>query len=270
MPTAVISTTRDDKYYWYLPLTVWAWNKIGYDVICFMPSETNYLLSAKSALIDKTLSNNKAKLQIHTLFAEEHKQATYCQVSRLLACCLDLPEKEQLVVSDIDMLFLSKDYIQPAGWAIIDIYGADLVPPNQFPMCYLSGTVETWRLLFGGKTYQQWLDEIVGSIESDHFRGCQWSLDQDNAYRLIKNSETVDYISHNRAREGTQFASKRYDRDDAFILDRLNPDTIDFHMNRPGYEGANFEIILKILQYHYPYENFDWLISYNEQYKALL
>ncbi|MES2287397.1 MAG: hypothetical protein V4547_17015 [Bacteroidota bacterium] len=268
MPTAVISTTFDDKYVWYLPLTVWAWNKIGYDVVCFMPrTETIH---------PKLLLINSVQMELclrctHKFFdSEEHKSATYCQVSRLLACCLDLPKEEQLVVSDIDMLFFAKDYIQPAGWAIIDIYGADLVPPNQFPMCYLSGTVETWRLIFGGKTYQQWLDEIVGSIESDHFRGCQWSLDQDNAYRLIKNSETVNYTIHNRAREGTQFSSRRYDRDDAYILDRLSPDTIDFHMNRPGYEDANFEIILKILQYHYPQDDFTWLTQYNEAYKALL
>src|SRR5215207_4805328 len=117
MATAVISTTADDKYYWYLPLTVWAWNKIGYGVVCFIPIDKSPLLSAKSALIDKTLSLIDAKLRIEQFDAEEHKAATYCQVSRLLACCLNLPEKEQLVVSDIDMLFLSKDYIQPAGWA---------------------------------------------------------------------------------------------------------------------------------------------------------
>lgn len=260
----------DDKYYWYLPLTVWGWNKLGYNVVCFMPIDTSPLLSSKTALINNALESINAKLRIEHFISEEHKSATYCQVSRLLACCLDLSEKEQLVVSDIDMLFLSQDYIKPAGWAIIDVYGADLVPPNQFPMCYLSGTVETWRLLFGSKTYQQWLDEIVGSIESDHFRGCQWSLDQDNAYRLIKGSETVDYITHNRARQGTQFASKRYDRDDAYILDRLSPDTIDYHMNRPGYEPQNFEIIMKVLQYHYPNDGFDWLKDYNEQYKKLL
>lgn len=276
--TAVISTTFDDKYIWYLPLTIWGWHKLGYNVVCFMPYlkdgiegyDPDKEKREKYHLIVATLDALNINFESAPFLAEEHKQATYCQVSRLLACCLDLPEKEQLVVSDIDMLFLSNDYIQPAVWAIIDVYGADLVPEKQFPMCYLSGTVETWRLLFGGKTYQEWLDEIVGSIESDHFRGCQWSLDQDNAYRLIKNSETVDYITHNRAREGTQFASRRYDRDDSFILDRLSPDTIDFHMNRPGYEEKNFDIIMKVLAYHYPQDDFTWLENYNEEYKKLL
>lgn len=33
---AIISTTYSDQYLWYLPLTVWAWNKLGVDVVCFI------------------------------------------------------------------------------------------------------------------------------------------------------------------------------------------------------------------------------------------
>jgi hypothetical protein len=268
--TAVVSTDYNDKYLWYLPLTVWAWNKIGYDVICFMPYENtgNTFMHVSKTLTELPKGFNNV---IYNFKAEEHKAATYCQVSRLLACCLDLPEQEQLVVSDIDMLFFSKDYIKPASWAIIDVYGADLVPPNQFPMCYLSGTVQTWRALLGEKkTYQEYLDEIVGVIECENFRGCQWSLDQDLIHRLITKSEQVDFVGHNRTNGQNQFATRRYDRDDSYILDRLSPDTIDFHMNRPGYEDANFEKIMAILIYHYPNENFEWIINYNHQYKTLL
>ena len=272
MATAVISTTYDDKYLWYIPLTVWAWNKIGYDVICFMPHlDADYDNNKKFDLLMKVEREQGLNFYCYEFESPKHKEATYCQVSRLMACCLNIDIHEQLVVSDIDMLFLSKDYIKPASWAIIDIYGADLVPPNQFPMCYLSGTVQTWRaLLIERKTYQQWLDDTVGVIECQDFRGNQWSLDQGLIYKLLKESETVDYISHNRAKQGTQFSTLRYDRDDSFILDRLNPDTIDFHMNRPGYEDKNFQIILTILQYHYPQEDFGWLVSYNEEYKKLL
>ncbi len=268
--TAVVSTDYNDKYLWYLPLTVWAWNKIGYNVVCFMPKNS---LTDKFRLVNETMikncpSDNNA---IAYFEAEEHKAATYCQVSRLLVCCLDLPEQEQVVVSDIDMLFLSNDYIKPASWAIVDIYGADLVPPNQFPMCYLSATVQTWRAIFREKkTYQEYLDEFVGSIECQDFRGCQWSLDQDLIHRLIANSEQVSYIGHNRTNGQNQFSTRRYDRDDSYILDRLNPDTIDYHMNRPGYEPQNFEKIMTILTYHYPHENFEWLINYNNEYKKLL
>ena len=269
--TAVISTDYNDKYLWYLPLTVWAWNKIGYNVICFMPYKNtgNTFMHVSRTLTELPKGFNNV---IYNFEAEEHKAATYCQVSRLLACCIeDLSMQEQLVVSDIDMLFLSKDYIKPASFGIIDIYGADLTPNNQFPMCYLSATVQSWRALLKEKnTYQQYLDEIVGSIECQDFRGCQWSLDQDLIHRLITNSETVDYVGHNRTNGQNQFSTKRYDRDDAYILERLNPDTIDYHMNRPGYEDKNFETILTILKYHYPLEDFTWLEIYNQKYKQLL
>ena len=274
--TAVIATDYQDKYLWYLPLTVWAWNKIGYNVICFMPNLRNDSSHFKShydskKLVENTIIDNKLNCTAVHFDSVKEKEATYCQVSRLMACCLDINIHEQLVVSDIDMLFLSKDYIKPASWAIIDIYGADLVPPNQFPMCYLSGTVQTWRaLLKEKKTYQQWLDDTVGVIECQDFRGNQWSLDQGLIYKLLKESETVDYIQHNRAKEGTQFSTRRYDRDDSYILDRLSPDTIDYHMNRPGYEEKNFQIILTILKYHYPQEDFSWLVNYTNEYRKLV
>ena len=268
--TAVISTNYDDRYLWYLPLTVWAWNKIGCDVVCFMPPIPNGQ-EVKHNLIREMFKQNGATVRMEVFTAVEDKQATYCQVSRLLACCLDLPEETQLVVSDIDMLFFPKDYIKPASWMVIDIYGSDLVPQNQFPMCYLSATVQTWRALWKErKTYQEYLDEIVGSIECQDFRGCQWSLDQDLIHRLIVNSEDVDYIKHPRSNGKNQWATRRYDRDDSFILDRLNPETIDYHMNRPGYEQANFDIILQILSYHYPAEDFTWLVNFTNEYKKLL
>lgn len=271
---AVISTTYSDTYLFFLPITTWCWNKLGVDVICFMPRPVLLNDMEKLLLIDKQKTITKGNLMYCYFDAPEHKQATYSQCSRLYGACLCLPDNEQLVVSDIDMAFLSKDYIQDAVPNIIDIYGADLVPDGQFPMCYLSGYVKTWKDIIGCGTYQEKLDELLGGIECENMRGNYWGKDQQTIWELLTkaSNETadIDYIEHKRAKPGTQFSTRRYDRDDFYILDRLSPDTIDFHMNRPGYEPQNFEIILKILQYHYPQENFDWLISYTEQYRALL
>lgn len=221
----------------------------------------------KLFLISNTLAHNELNFQGYYFYCPEHKEATYAQVSRLYAACLDLPEDEVLISSDVDMcLFKVPPYEE--GFTI---FGGDLVPKEQIPMCYISAKVIDWRKAFklDGKTYQECLDNLLGHIETEHFRGNYWGKDQETAYNNIATDQIVWHF--NRAREGTQFASKRYDRDDAYILDRLSPsDTIDFHMNRPGYEDRNFEIILTILKYHYPLENFDWLISYTEQYKRLL
>ena len=284
---AIISTTYSDTYLYFLPIVTYCWNKLGVDVICFMPYLKDGIdgydpdkdKRAKYTLIIDTLDNLGIELQTAPFSAPEHKEATYAQVSRLYGACLDLPEDEVLVTADADMAFFSKDCV--SRWNNLYhpiIFGADLVPDGQYPMCYAAMTVKQWRMVTKseGKTYQQCLDEELGGLDSLHFRGNFWSRDQELLYNKLNGTSQVSYpapipkILENRARQGTQFADNRYDRDDAYILDRLSPDTIDFHMNRPGYEDKNFEIILTILKYHYPNDNFDWLISYNEQYKALL
>lgn len=277
---AVISSTYDDKYLYFLPIVTWCWNKLGVDVICFMPEYGNKNDVDKMELIFDVRDKTGLKFVCPIFKAPEHKEATYAQCSRLYGACLDLPMDEVLIIGDVDMAMFKV----PQHENGITIFGSDLVPEGQFPMCYASGTVGEWRsslkLEYGGlsanpknslmvvyvSTYQECLDALLGDIECEHMRGNYWGKDQQTLWEKTKD----EAILIPRARQGTQFASNRYDRDDSYILDRLNPDTIDFHMNRPGYEDKNFEIILTILKYHYPNEDFDWLIEYTKQYKALL
>ena len=158
---------------------------------------------------------------------------------------------------------------QPPYNNMLTVWGSDLVPQGQMPMCYITGTVKQWKEAFGigGRTYQQCIDDLLGDDECKDYRGNRWSRDQELAH------DCISKLNHSlvpRAREGTQWAKNRLDRDDSYILDRLNLSNEDFHMNRPGYEDKNFQIILTILQYHYPQEDFGWLVSYNEEYKKLL
>lgn len=265
---AVISSTFDNQYLFFVPITTWLWNKLGVEVICFLP---NYDFMNPDEKVSKVLNNLKwlGGLNRFELFSSpEHKQATYAQCSRLYGACLDLPEDEVLITSDVDMgLFSLPEQLRHPE--LITIFGFDLVPDKQYPMCYASGSVKQWREVMGinDNSYQEKLDSLLGGIEADHFRGNYWGKDQETLYNSLQRH---NHIKIPRARPGTQFASNRYDRDDAYLLERLNPDTIDFHMPRPGYEDANFDIILKVLQYHYHYENFNWLIWYKEQYKQLL
>lgn len=289
---AIISITYSDTYLYFLPIVTYCWNKLGVDVICFMPEirdggdrefkEMGKLTWQKVRLISEVNAKNGFKITAYYFNAPEHKESTYAQCSRLYAACLDLPEDEVIFTSDVDMaLFKLPPYV--GGFTI---FGADLVPAKQYPMCYISAKVKDWRRAFelyeyktstefpkgvsGGviKSYQNCLDELLGGIEAQHFRGNYWGKDQETAYNKISLTQEINITP--RAKPGTQFASKRYDRDDAYILHRLSPDMIDFHMNRPGYEDRNFEIILTILKYHYPSDSFDWLIDYNNAYKKLL
>ncbi len=277
---AIISSTYDDQYLFFLPITTWCWNKLNVDVICFMPSgyatierERGFIKGVypdgnkRSYLVNDTLVKNNLSCRIHYFNAPKHKQATYAQCSRLYGACLDLPDDEILISSDIDMTVFKLPPI-PSKEYDFTVFGSDLTPAGQYPICYVSGMKWVWKAYFYAyKTFQVCLDNLLGDIECENFRGNYWAKDQEHLF----NSLSIAKVEHfKRAREGTQFASLRYDRDDAYILDRLSPETIDFHMNRPGYEDGNFEIILKILQYHYPHDDLSWMKQYQEEYKRLL
>ena len=270
---AVISSTYDSKYLYFIPITVWCWNKLNVDVICFMPYSDYMGVEAKNQVpaqaIRDTLAKNNLRCELHYFNSPEHKRATYSQCSRLYASCLDLPEEEILVTSDADMaLFRLPPYI--GGFTVL---GHDLVPQGQFPMCYISAKVKDWRRAFNlrGFTYQQCLDGLLGDIDCDNMRGNYWAKDQEEAYfRISSSSALVNINLVDRARPGTQCGSNRIDRDDSFWEERLNLDVLDAHLWRPGYTEENFPKILKLLKYFYPNDDFKWLVDYTNAYKQLL
>ena len=281
MAKVIISTTYSDTYLYFLPITVFCWNKLNVDVICFMPSgrttikkDGNVLQGVypdgnkKMYLINETIKNNKGNLSIHCFSAPEHKEATYSQLSRVFVSGIDVVDEDEVAFcSDIDMA----NFKLPPFDSNFDftVLGSDLTPDTQYPVCYVSATILNWRKYFNpsGLTYQAAMDKHLGHIECEGFRGNYWSFEQELIFNTLQNAECKLLP---RSNGQNQFAQNRYDRDDQFILDRLNPDTIDFHMHRPGYEEKNFEIILTILKYHFPDESFDWLISYTNAYKELL
>jgi len=274
----VISTTYSNTYLYFLPIVTWCWNKLGVDVICFIPDHSTR--NNRNSLPETEIENRKKKyyfmldtcehlglkVELKKFSAPEHKEATYAQCSRLYAACLDLPEDEVLITGDVDMAVFK---LPPYNKNALTILGSDLAPDNQYPICYSIASKSNLEWIFEtkGNTYQSMLDELLGDIECDHFKGNYWGKDQEE---LFLRSRKANKILVPRSNGQNQFAQNRYDRDDAYLLERLNPDTIDFHMPRPGYEEKNFDIILKVLQYHYPKEDFTWLINYNEQYKQLL
>jgi len=270
MPKAIISTTYSDTYLYYLPIVTYCWNKLGVDVICFIPDfEWDSKENKKFDVVAYCLVKKNLRCDFRTFIAPEHKQATYSQCSRLYAACLDLPEEEILITSDVDMaLFRIPPYI--GGFTVL---GHDLVPQGQFPICYISAKVKDWRRAFNLRdfTYEQCLDGLLGDIDCDNMRGNYWAKDQEEAYlRISSSSALVNVNLVDRARPGTQFASNRIDRDDSFWEERLNLDVIDAHLWRPGYTEENFPKILKLLKYFYPNDDFKWLVDYTNEYRRLL
>ena len=125
---AVISSTYDDKYIFFLPITTWLWNKLGVDVICFAPIERSSADYARLKLV-LDFCNNYG-LSVHQFTCPEHKEATYAQCSRLFAGSLDLPDNEVVVTSDIDMGVFSKE--------LFDDFNPDSFPSHDSIIIYFN------------------------------------------------------------------------------------------------------------------------------------
>ena len=263
-----ISTTYDDLYLFFLPLCCWCWNKLVVDVVCFVPFGS---FTGKFKLVTETIiKHRQSDSNCITYFsASEDKKATYSQCSRLYAASLDLPEDEVLITADVDMLTFG-DYLNQYD-GNVQLFGADLLEGEQmYPLCYCSATVKQWREFMRiGRSYQQELDKVLGSIECENMRGNYWCKDQELLFERLNQSK-LPVTKHNRAKQPERFATNRIDRDDQFWEQRLSPNIIDYHCHRPGYTDENFEKILTVIQYFYPNEDLTWMKEYQQQYKKLM
>lgn len=289
---AVISTTYDDKYLFFLPIVAWCWHKLGVGVVCFMP-ETNFDENKKASLAIQSIQPHHGEgigTWIESFKCPPEKEATYAQCSRIYAACLDFTTREILITSDIDMAVFKLPLMCNAvtskyDFPHFDIVGDDLVPEGQYPICYIAAPAREWRkamkieygattadmkseISYKTYTHQEKLDDLLGNIECENMRGNYWGKDQETIFNALQNISPKTF--RKRARQGTQFAENRVDRDDINWRSYVTEDLIDAHLWRPGYTDEFFANILELLQTKYPNENFDWLKEYREKYIQLL
>src|ERR1044072_2344548 len=270
--TAIISITHDDQYLCVLPLVAWAWNKLGCDVVVIGPDLGAETTDDRIELIIDTRWEQDISLHWLGFTAPADKEATYAQCSRLYAACFRrlLPDEEVLITSDVDMVVLGKEYIETAEDGRIHVYGADLVPEGQYPMCYVAMTGATWREVMGiqiGEAMQAKLDGLLGHLECEHFRGNYWSKDQETIYNHLTAGGWI-VVKHNRAKLPNQFATRRADRDGWPA--ETPPGLIDAHLPRPGYTDENFAKIMNLFRSYYPNEDLQWMVDYRNKYINLI
>lgn len=266
---AIISSTYDDQYLFYLPIIVWSWNKIGVDVVSYQPGNNIFITEPRLSLISKVSYNLDLRWQAWGFFCPEHKEATYAQCVRLYAAGdWDIEDPEVLITSDVDMAVFNKDFFNQLNDGRIHVAGTDLVPDGQYPMCYIAMPAQKWRevMMIDNDTEEQTkLDQLLGHLDCEHFRGNYWAKDQEEAYNHI---HLYELVKHNRAAPGTQFATRRADRDGWPTV--IPPDIIDAHLPRPGYTEENFAKIMNLFQSMYPLEDFTWMHEYRDEYVKLL
>jgi hypothetical protein len=260
---AIFSSTYTPQYAFFIPFAAYSWEKLGVESICFIPQEPNDLHFDVGMMLAQQFSPATKFFKFNS---PNHKQATYAQLVRLFAGTLpNIPEEEPLIISDVDMAVFSQELISPFPEFGIHAWGTDLVPEGQLAMCYVSMPKWKWRQVMNtdNKTYQEMLDEHLGHIECDHFRGNYWAYDQE---QLSNHVSKYDYISHPRAIPGTQFASNRADRDDAFWFNKVGPHLFDAHLWRPGHEESNFQKILRLFSEMYPTDDLTWMREYRDKF----
>ncbi len=262
---AILSCTPDDLYLFNLPFAIHSWNKIGVDCIVINTPVSDPAIVKRATLVVEQCQRLKSKFC--SVQSPPEKAATYAQCARLYAAALpSIGGPENLITADADMCVFNREYWEQYdnnGW--ISIVGADLVPPEQYPMCYISMPVAGWRAIMeiNGRTIQQCLDDLLGSIECDNFRGNYWGKDQETAYKMIADKPGLLKL-YNRAKPGTQFATRRADRDG--WPEDIPADIIDAHMPRPGYLWENLIKILNLFDTMYPEDDHLWMVQYAEDY----
>jgi len=259
---AVFSITGHDNYLFFLPITAMSWQKIGVSCIIFHPLRL---------LDDPRFCLARSYCPPETIFAPficpPDAEATYAQVSRLFAAALPgLDQNERLITTDADMMVFGRELLSEVGDIIV--FGGDLLEgTQQYPMCYISMTVEMWSYVMAiwTRTYQECLDLALGEeIVNRDMRGNLWARDQELVYRMIQKSEVpVTHVP--RKASGGNFATRRVDRDDAYWETAI-PNAIDYHMHRPGTNMENLSKLLIVLETRYPNEKFDWILQYSKQY----
>lgn len=265
---AILSTTPDDLYMFSLPFAIHSWNKLGVDCIVITTPVYDPVMVKRALLVVETCQRLRCKF--HSVLCNPDKSATYAQCARLYAAALPgIASAENLITSDADMCVFDIDFwgqFDLTGW--INIIGSDLVPDKQFPMCYISMPIAGWDAVMeiNGRTMQQCVDDLLGAIECDNFRGNYWGKDQETIYNQV-NKISPDYSLvqlQARAKPGTQFATRRADRD-GWPKD-IPPNIIDAHLPRPGFLWENLIKIISLFDQMYPEDNHDWMVQYAEDY----
>lgn len=255
---AVISTTNDPLYSFFLPIVHWCWGKLGIGTCIVVPRSM-----IDSAVLNLILQYTQGAFY-STFTCPQNKEATYSQVARLYASQCD---DDFYITSDADMAVFRDEFVEDEYFNIL---GSDLVPVGQYPMCYAWAVGDVWNkaMKIGDKTMQQCLDEQLAHEEMENMRGNLWSRDQEILRNNLSMFQPLATVA--RARPGTQFASHRVDRDDINWRAYTGPTLLDAHLWRPGYTDANFANIMELLTIQYPEENFTWLREYRSAYLDLL
>ncbi len=254
MPKIILSTTEDDKYLFFLPIAVWCWKQMGWDAIVFLPEIRNSKLENVANL---TLNICPETSFYRVPLNSKYKASTLMQCVRMYASCIHWNEEEYMMMGDIDLIPLSKDYFQ-RDEDKINYFGHDLTDFKHIPMCYVGMKRKNWK-----KVMQ--LDESRLEVQMDKDLSLfpeNWGLDQDILTKKMTDFglENCNQINRGKLRSGQ--AAGRVCRGFGFDTNTDRP--IDAHLPRPGYGVAEFHQIMTLIKKYFT--GYEWMIKYKNDY----
>lgn len=283
----VLAVDSNPKYCYYLPLVVFAWRSIGWDVVIFYVGQQN----PRNELIMETfdLLNSRLTLQYRNYYKlvvagidsiDGYKDETVAQVSRLYACCL-AHHSVFLMTSDADMLPLS-DYWKIEQKALYTdrngnkkhlfdptptAWGRDLTDYH-FPICYIGMQAKDWIDVM--QLYKLDPNEMIRrDLKEIKPRHSVWCQDQDIVTQRILEYGEQKFKKVNRGVDmRTGYPLGRVDRSNWHLN---HTQLIDAHLPHDILENdASYNKVVELLQHVWPSLDFTWYYDYHKKFKKLL
>jgi hypothetical protein len=235
----VISTNNNPDYFFYVPITTWAWQKLGWKVALFYTHD--YEINLLKDVVPDYL------MKIPEI--EGVRESTQAQTARHFSANM-LPSDSYVLLSDIDMIPLS-NYINPE----LDkktIWGWDLTGYSYVPVSYIGMPCKEWKELMGctGNMHNDMENAMKenGRAYSDDWE-TYWNTDWDILTKKVQPRKgefiSIDRGMVNLAKDAT--AARRVDRYDMDKTMNQN-DLIDCHAhNHNPSHPIKFEPLLKVL-----------------------
>lgn len=249
--TIILGVNDNPKYLYYIPLVVWAWKQLGWEVVIFH--------CCKRELLQRFIPDLEKYNFRECLNYPPYKSETVAQVVRLYGACVT---DGMIMTSDADMLPLS-DYWQPSAIGIT-AYGRNL-SSEHYPICYIAMWSTLWEEVM----------EIANNQYGTHVRLAlreqknMWTLDQDLVTEnLVVYGETKIQRVDRAIDKRTGYPVGRVDRSH-WTLD--HKEFIDAHLPHDTLSNEHsFQKVLKLLHHIWPKEDWAWFINYHKQFKKML
>jgi len=263
----VLSINENPIYQFTLPLVVWSWKRIGWEVMLFHNSKES---GDMRFLVAKTIAKF-GLLYKANIFRdiEGYRSDTIAQISRLYGACF-AEEGDYLLTGDSDMMALS-DYwkFDPKN---ITVWGHDLTGYQQMPICYIGMMAERWRevMCLTNSNVQELMKRDLEEMPDSGENGNQvnrWCTDQ----RLITKRINEVQFEKEFVHRGVLANGYPMGRIDRSAWNTYHPNLVDCHLPHDIHNNdETFMKVMRMLHSVFPEDDHTWFAEYREEFKKTI